>query len=177
MSFAPLFLEQDLRSWSERYDYATADLTRDVIEAGEFMRQNGHLTRDHLIRLCYWKTPRTQPRVKRNSDDFVREVTSASAASDNERFRIEVLTLLQGVSWPTASVILHFGHTDPYPIIDFRALWSLGEAVPSRYTFDFWWRYVEACRGLAKRSGLTMREVDQALWQFSKDRQTPSRNA
>ena len=172
MTLAPIFPEQDLRSWSERYDYATADLTRDVIEVGEFMRQHGYLTLEHLVRLCRWKTPRTQPRVKQNSDSFVREVTSASAASSDERFRIEVLTLLRGVSWPTASVILHFGHADPYPIIDFRALWSLGQPVPSRYTFAFWWEYVQACRALAERHGLTMREVDQALWQYSKDRQS-----
>ena len=36
---------------------------------------------------------------------------------------------LSGVRWPTASVLLHFGHRDRYPILDYRALEALG--VPS----------------------------------------------
>lgn len=39
--------------------------------------------------------------------------------------RIEVLTVVCGVSWPVASTILHYCVSDDYPILDFRALWSL----------------------------------------------------
>ncbi len=39
--------------------------------------------------------------------------------------------MLDGVSWLIASVILHFCHSDPYPIIDFRSLWSVSLEVPS----------------------------------------------
>ena len=88
--------------------------------------------------------------------------------AENERLRIEVLTLLKGVSWPMASVILHWCHTDRYPLIDFRALWSLGIDTPPRYTFDFWWAYVETCRSLADESQVSMRELDRALWAYSK---------
>lgn len=59
-----------------------------------------------------------------------------------------------------------------YPILDFRALWSLGQTnTPSSYTFDFWWAYVEHARGLADEAGLRMRTLDRALWQYSKERQ------
>lgn len=88
-----------------------------------------------------------------------------------ERTRVEALTLLDGVQWPTASVILHFYHKDPYPIIDFRTLWSISMEVPSHYSFEFWWQYVEYCRLLAKRAHLEMRALDQALWQYSKENQ------
>ncbi len=37
-----------------------------------------------------------------------------------------VLRFLDGVEWPTASTILHFCGARPYPILDYRALWSLG---------------------------------------------------
>jgi hypothetical protein len=74
------------------------------------------------------------------------------------------------VSWPTASVLLHFGRADPYPILDFRALQSLGVEQPSQYTFDFWWAYVQACRRLADKHGVDMRTFDRALWQWSAER-------
>lgn len=41
-----------------------------------------------------------------------------------------ILTTINGVSWPMASVLLHFGHADRYPILDFRALWSLEVDTP-----------------------------------------------
>ena len=58
-----------------------------------------------------------------------------------------------------------------YPIIDYRALWSLGVTDPPPYTFDFWWAYTEHCRALAKKYRASMRVLDRALWQYSKENQ------
>jgi hypothetical protein len=167
MTFELQFPEEDLSEWAQRYDYTSGVYESAVAEAGKKMKEQGHLTLNQLARICEWKTSRSKPTVQKNTDAFVREVTSACSTSETERFRISVLTLLQGVGWPTASVVLHFGHEDRYPIIDIRALESLGREKPSTYTFDLWWGYVQACRGLADRNGLTMREVDQALWKHS----------
>ena len=92
-------------------------------------------------------------------------------ATEDERARIQSLTLLDGVSWPTASVILYLFHRDPYPILDFRALWSLSLDVPVQYRFDFWLPYVRCCRDLAQRANVDMRTLDRALWQYSKENQ------
>ena len=118
-----------------------------------------------------WKSPRSAGQVRANSDRFVTEISGFALSAKNERSRIESLNTLSGVSWPTSSVILHFFHTDAYPILDFRALWSLGTTAPSHYVFDFWWSYVEYTRDLANRAGLDMRTLDKALWQYSKERQ------
>ena len=134
-------------------------------------RKRGHLTRREFLALCEWKTPRSRPRCQSNSDEFVREVTRAALSTSNEELRVRGLMLLRGVSWPTASVILHFCHRDDYPILDVRALWSLGIEKAPAYEFAFWSAYVESCRGLARRWNLTMRELDRALWQFSKENQ------
>ena len=130
-----------------------------------------------LCALCEWKSPRAAGRARRNTNAEVEEVTALALASRSERVRVEVLQVLHGVSWPTASVILHFYHKDTYPILDIRALWSMGIPQPSKYTFDFWWRYVDACRkvlGQARRRfpKLTMRELDRALWQHSYEKQS-----
>jgi len=85
------------------------------------------------------KTPRSQRPVASNHADYIEAVTQTALSTPNERLRIEVLLLLSGVRWPTASVILHFCHRDPYPILDYRALWSLGvEAKDIIYYFDLW---------------------------------------
>ncbi len=168
MEFDLRFSSDELSFWADRYSYATPEENARAVATGSKFEENGYLTLNQLARLCEWKTPRSQPDVQKNSELFVREVTRSCVTSDSERVRIEVLTLLDGVAWPTASVILHFGHPDPYPIIDYRALWSLGVDEPSRYTFGLWSQYVQTCRALSEKSGLSMREVDQALWQYSK---------
>lgn len=50
-----------------------------------------------------------------------------------------------------------------------RALESLGVAHRSSYTPAFWASYVEECRGLAKQHSMSLRTLDKALWQYSKE--------
>jgi len=51
------------------------------------------------------------------------------------------LLAFKGVSFPTASVILHFCVSSQYPILDVRAMWSLGIEKPGPYTIDHWRSY------------------------------------
>ena len=92
-------------------------------------------------------------------------------SSSDERLRIEVLTLLSGVRWPTACVILHYCARQPYPILDFRALWSLSCPVPEK---GYGFALVGVLRihgNLAEQLDVSMRELDRGLWQYSKERQ------
>lgn len=70
-----------------------------------------------------------------------------------------------------ASVMLHFSFPESYPVLDFRALWSLRIDQPKRYCFDFWTAYTGACRKLAEQARVTLRALDQALWEYSKQHQ------
>lgn len=70
-----------------------------------------------------------------------------------------------------ASVVLHWFHPDPYPILDFRACWSLG-LEDETCNLSFWFAYVSQFRDLMDRTGLTKRQLDRALWQLSKENQT-----
>ena len=81
---------------------------------------------------------------------------------------------LEGVEWPTASTLLHFCDRRPYPILDFRALWSLGYSKAPRYTMEFWLAYLNFTRQLARRLELDIGTLDRALWQYSKERQRGS---
>jgi len=150
------FDKSSIPEWAARYP-ADYDEEVETIIAPQ-VRARGYFMKSEFLKLCRWKTPRSKPRIASNPEDFIQEVTRTTLSTPSERLRIEVLTLLSGVSWPTASVLLHFGHTDPYPILDFRALWSLGiDSEQTEYDFDFWWAYTQFCRQLAKEVGVSMR--------------------
>ncbi|MDB4285528.1 DUF2459 domain-containing protein [bacterium] len=163
------FKEKDIHAIAARYQYQAGE--KKLASLKPFVRQRGFITKDELHEIAYWKAPRIAVHVEKNSKKYVSEVTRFALSTPEERARIEVLTCLNSVSWPTASVMLHFFHVDPYPILDFRALESIGVEVPSQYTFDFWWQYVKFCRAVARKNRVRMRTLDKALWQFSKEKQ------
>lgn len=141
-------------------------------EVAPRVRERGYLTKEDFLAVCAWKSPRSRPRCEENSEELVRAVTEVALSTGCEQLRVESLTLLRGVHWPTASAILHFCHADPYPVLDVRALWSLGVERPPPYAFDFWHAYTLACRKIARRARVSMRDLDRALWQYSKEQQT-----
>lgn len=69
-----------------------------------------------------------------------------------------------------ASVVLAVCDPASYPLADVRMLASLRsmDLLSSRPGQEFlredWWPYLQACRKLARVSGLSIREVSQALW-------------
>lgn len=135
------------------------------------IQDRGYLNKEQLFQVVKWKSPRSSGHVHRISNEYVKEVTSFSFAAKTERYRNESLTILDGISWPTASALLHLFHADPYPILDYRALWSLRIDVPKQYKFHFWKSCFTYCRRLAKERNVTMRTLDRALWQYSKENQ------
>jgi hypothetical protein len=164
------FALADIPEWAAGYsdDGSDARFLREVRPA---VRSRGYLTVDEFRELCYWKTPRSQSRCRQNTADDIRVLTQAALATRDEALKMDLLRRLRGVEWPTASTLLHFCDARPYPILDYRALWSLGYARPPHYTMPFWLSYVACVRDLARRSGHPMRMVDLALWQYSKARQ------
>jgi len=171
------FSENEIDRWAQRYvdRQQKQDSKREFEEEQTLLRlrdrivANRVLAREELERVARWKSPRRVGRVKNNAEDYVEAITGFALQTPNERARIEVLTILDGVKWPTASAVLHLFHVDNYPILDVRALWSVGTGEPAHYTFDFWWRYVEFCRRIAHRTGHTMCTLDRALWEYSNE--------
>lgn len=131
------------------------------------MQEHDYLTEDHFRAIVRWKSPRAQTYAARNDAAFIEAVTHTALTTDNERLRIEVLTLLSGVQWPVASAILHLGYANLYPILDVRALWAAGaDAEAVTYNFGLWWAYSLFCRRTAREAGVTMRELDRAMWGY-----------
>lgn len=171
MTFSLRFRLKDIDHWATRYVYQDDG---SVLTISEDVKKRGYYMRTAFLTLAKWKAARNIRRCDANAAEEIEYVTRMGLSPENkfERLRIGILRALQGVDWPMASVLLHFGHKDPYPILDFRALWSLGcEQEPAYYSFDLWWSYVVCCRDLREKAGTTMRTLDRALWQYSKENQ------
>jgi hypothetical protein len=137
---------------------------------GAAVRARGHYTRAEFIEVCGWKTVRSRPKVAANAEPAVVDATRRALSTGDEAARISALLELAGVGVPTASTLLYFVFPGDYPILDVRALESLGERPRSVYPVGFWLAYLSACRTLARRAGVTIRTLDMALWQHSKER-------
>jgi len=148
--------------------FPESDETRLEI-VGTSVRRRGHYTRDEFIEVCAWKTPRSRPKVAANPEAAVVEATGRALRAADEATRIGALLELQGVGVPTASTLLFVAFPQDYPILDVRALDSLGVKPRSSYPVSFWLAYLEACRRLARQTGVSVRTLDKALWQRSRE--------
>ncbi len=165
------FKESEIRQIAEKYEYPLEEKESILLNLKKNVQSKGFLSKSQLFLVAKWKAPRSAGHVDKNKDKYVKEITAFAFKARDERSRIETLTILDGVSWPTASVILHLFHKEKYPILDFRALWSASTSVPPQYRFSLWWAYVEFCRDIAKRNNVDMRTLDRAMWQYSKENQ------
>lgn len=105
-NFAFRFSESQIDYWAGRYNYLEDDKIPNGV--GDLARLNGCLDRDQLIKICKWKSRRPTKFVSKNYDLSVSEITRFAFSTPDEYSRIASLTTLHGVSWPTASVILHY---------------------------------------------------------------------
>ena len=156
-----------IREFARRFSYKDDDAR--CLAAGAAARLRGHYTRDEFLMVCGWKTARSRPKVAANGAQAIAAATGSTFAVDDERARMDALLALAGVGVPTASALLFFAFPDDYPILDVRALESLGVKGRTQYPVSFWLHYLEACRGLARRHGVDLRTLDKALWQHSKE--------
>ena len=166
------FDESKIQYWSDQNKpWGTiAEIESEFLTLKPKVQRRSYLNKDELKKVAYWKSWRRAALVEKNDDNYIKDITSCAFNAKSERARMVVLTCLDGIGWPTASAILHLFHKDPYPILDFRAVWSIG-VENYDYSFSFWWDYVSFCRDVASRNDVDMRTLDKALWQYSKENQ------
>ena len=168
--FALQFPTGEIESLAARFGYA--DDGR-LLAVGAAAHSRGYYTRAEFVSVCAWKTPRSRPRVAANSRRAVVSKTARALAAVEESERIAPLLELQGVGVPTASTLLYVAFPSDYPILDVRALESLGVKPRSVYPVSFWLEYLDTCRDLARRHRVSIRTLDKAMWQHSKQRARP----
>jgi hypothetical protein len=157
--------KDEVLKFAALYEYDGDDTLGDQLNAAVL---RGFMTRNDLVAVARWKWRggRTRQLAAENTEEEVREISGVSFAAYSERLRIGALLSLRGVQWPMASVILHFGFPDRYPILDVRAMNTVGGS--TFYTFEKWREYFTLCRQKASEFGVSMRMLDQALWTYNK---------
>jgi hypothetical protein len=154
-----------IREIAQRYDYPGE---AEAIAIGRSAGDRGFYTADELVRVAGWKTRnRVVPLVLENPPKL-REAASRTALDPavDEAGQVAALRALRGVRYPVASALLHLAGRRRYPMIDQRALESLGYFATSDadYSASLWRDYVETCRALAREHRVSMRVLDRALW-------------
>jgi hypothetical protein len=126
-----------IREVAARYEYQ--DDTA-VTRAGARAARQGFYSRDDFLEVVRWKSARSIRLARRNSSADIAEATCAALDPVDEKARMTWLTSLRGVAVPVGSALLHFALPDRYPILDYRALASLGDhqRVPSTASGSGW---------------------------------------
>ncbi len=170
--FTLQFNPSQIEPLAGRYGYVD---DTSCVAAGKSARERGYYTRASFITVCRWKTPRSIALVEANTAAGIKQATQDGLAASNDVQAIDALTSLSGVGVPTASTLLHFAHPTRYPILDVRALASLGCTARTTYPATFWAEYAAACRHISASNGVSLRTLDKALWEFSKERSQSDR--
>ena len=146
-----------------------ADADREMEQAGLRMAGGQFIRRD--VNTVYkWKSPRRMDRFELNSDAEIEQaLKQAIDATQNGNVGAAVTALIQlaGVKVKMASALLTSMFPQLYTVCDFRASEAMG--VDDRNDVAFYVAYLAACREMAKKYGVSLRDFDRANWQWSKD--------
>lgn len=150
---------------------------------GPAVRRRGYYTKTELVRVGRWKSARNGGRLAKNSPALVEAATKKAFAAP-EPLKLYALQVLEGVLDPVASALLAFPFPKTHTVIDYRASRAL-EVLQKQgdLAFELLWRpkpdprdegsppypvYRDACLKLATHLNVSLRDLDQALWQWHK---------
>ncbi len=169
----------DFLTWSRKYDKAFGWQAQRERELGSKFRKLKSLTSVDLASIVEWKLKgdsqkkaRTLSLVARNNEATVNRLSSQalSIPSCEDGYRMNCLTLLEGISPVLASVILTFFDPQQYCILDV-AVWKalLGNPPPNMQTTQHYLKLLAVIRKTAAKQNLDVRVVDKALFKKSID--------
>lgn len=134
------------------------------------------LTKEQLIEILKWKSPRPLKHYLANSEKAVKEITALAFATKDDTMKVHILTALTGVNLPAASAILMFYNPTKFPVIDIRVWQQLHKAKlvdtnPKGQGFKLqeYETYLTVIRSLAKDLKLTARQVEKRLFDLDKN--------
>ena len=163
LSFA--WTPQDILAARDRYLENSAEMQRERAAFGSGrMIAAGHAEPENLGAIIDWKSSRPKRRIMTgNTADEIAEALRVAVSAKQARTAVGVLYGLNGVDVAMASAILTAIHAERYTVIDWRALNALG-VKKSWLTVDDYLQYLDFCKTKAAELGLSIRDLDQALW-------------
>ena len=123
--------------------------------------------------IVVWKSNRAKTKVKngllaarKSVNELMKEVSQADTHAD----KVDILVEVDGIGLAIASAILAVCYSDYFTVLDYRAwqtLQSLSvDELPTRYPWQpqEYLAYCQVCRALAQKRGISLRDLDRALW-------------
>ena len=174
MRFELQFREAEIPRWAARVTGNKVDMAR---EAEAFAQRDGLLEEkgasECLRKIGKWKSPRRAALLINNCPADIAEACRIALETSSAGCAIAVMQSLRGVGAPMASAILTVLDKQRYTVIDWRALEALGRSDP-KSSFRVYPDYLKACRQIAERNNVGLRQLDHALWGWSKYRANPN---
>ncbi len=164
----------EILRWSRKYDKDQGWWAQKEQELGARFRRTKVLTLDDLAQVVQWKFQEAEEKKKRvldavakNDAAVVARVSSQvfNVPSDEDAFRMNSLTMLNGVSPTLASVILTFFDPKNYGVFDVQ-IWRvlLGNEPPNLFTTQNYLKLLAALRKTAGKHNLDARIVEKAFF-------------
>ena len=159
----------ELRQWIHIYnleDYLFDTVTRRF-------QAEGRLRVHDFFAIIIWKSNRAKTRIKQGLQQIGRtpeQITHEMFLASSHEDRLESLLAVPGIGVPMASAILTVCYPDQFTILDWRAWEQLSawqvDGLPDRCPADAagYLQYCSTCRQLAHEFGLSLRDLDRALW-------------
>ncbi len=165
--------------WSRKYDKALGWQAQRERELGARFRKTKVMTKADLAAVVEWKfidepdkKDRALELINRNSEETVNRISSQifSLPKGDDSYRMNCLTMLEGVNPVLASVVLAFFDPKVYGIFDVR-VWRalLGNAPSGLLTTANYVKFLGALRKTAGKHNLDARVIDKALFRKSLD--------
>jgi hypothetical protein len=169
--FVLQFEPEEIDTFVKRYNPAQDD---HAFLAGRRIAAGEDYGRNNLKNIMTWKSPRRVALLDKNTDDHISDALKSAAGPNTPKNAVTTLIALHGVGIPMASAILTALNPEQYTVLDYHALASLGFSNwPD--TVAFYVQYLEACRGLAAGCGVSLRNLDRALYQRDKEKEQKAR--
>jgi len=142
-------------------------------EVSARFRRDDTLSAADFYAIIIWKSNRTKTKIKEalkeaglSADTLMSQVAGAK----DDMTRLQLLTDVRNIGLPIASAILTVCYPDRFTVLDSRAWQSavaegmpgLPDAFPE--TAPEYLQYCDACQAFAERVGLSLRDLDRALW-------------
>lgn len=149
--------------------------TLELIKIFRNAKAKGYLTKEELRIVCRWKSSRAIWLIEKNSSKRIKNISLKAFKTKSERYKIELLTSLNGVSIPMASAILMLINPKRYGVIDIR-VWQLLYKMKSvnkkgsgvGFNFNNWFQYLMIIRYYASMYNVKTRDIERTLFNVHK---------
>lgn len=153
-------LEKELREKFQRNRFATKEDLRKIIE----WKFQGQLKGRKSLNIN---------RLNNFSAELIEGISKLVVTTDSDKTRLRLLTVIDGVGYSIATVILSFFDPQNYGVLDFHAWNAIFQDREKTFGERECLKFIRELRKIAREVGLPCRDVEKALFKKDKFKRKP----